>query len=178
MVHLTVDIDFFINKYDRIYDVDTASEFLGQLKKDYKPLPYTVVRDHHEVLPFLERMSPSTIINMDYHSDIVTEPYKGGLNEGTWANFYSKRKKASFIWRYPGLGCVDDFTGLCDYWKPDKMGYMEVKKSKFRMVIPKGLTSYSVCLSPQWVEEADLKELRKRLSWLRIRKRQYSQISL
>ena len=99
---LTIDLDYFgltfdyISKEKKKQTIDFFSTLFNS------PIPYSVIKYHHEILPELNKHKYDKIINIDFHNDVTIEDrqnqfinYKEErqiLNEGTWGNFYKYKE--------------------------------------------------------------------------------------
>ena len=161
MVHLSYDLDFhlfqFMQNRKGFPNVKGCEIFIKDIFK--LNVPIIIVNEHHEILPFINEYKFNTIINVDFHSDLVIEPYSV-LDEGSWANFYKYRNNTNFIWRYPEYeSCVALGYGRCDsmvhFDSPmpyNKMGYNQIRKYEGVPKLTKDIHSISISLSKDWCD--------------------------
>lgn len=152
---ITVDLDYF-----------TINKKYHNAVKLLKPLmmaaPQVIMIDYHEKIVEcgLIPNGTTTVYNVDYHNDIVTDA-EDDLNEGTWGNFMPKSVK-NFVWMYPNaLECIKMEQGICVPSSPDKKDYpVNYKRIKGYSTLPKFFNSLVICNSPNWADPSPiLKEL-------------------
>lgn len=151
-VYLSVDLDYWANE-DGIQDREGFIKFYSRLKSLSLPIFYT--KYHDGILEDLNDKKVDKILQIDYHSDIITEPiHSTEFDEGTWAAFYQYKRDTIFEWRYPSKKeCFDKGWGICDSegWKPKKMGYKKVLRREGVDRIDWDDIGYiGVSLSPNW----------------------------
>jgi hypothetical protein len=189
-VFLTIDLDYFgitnvlgnkikHNKKKNIEFIQSIFDL---------QVPITVVKNHHEILPTLNKNRYDKIINIDFHSDIVVDPkydkrpYMATLqlNEGTWANYYKYRKDCQFEWRFPNKEyCLLSGFGVCgtvqDYyidWHPTKMGYKRVFYHEGFDNLPyRDILKVAFCISPHWYDKCNVEYIYKYFPELEIDKK-------
>jgi hypothetical protein len=157
--YLSLDIDYWGNSQDDRHMFPFVQRVLA-LKK-----PTLVVRDHHHLLPHINKYTSDRLINVDYHDDIVYKPTQGErgdsraveLEEGTWGSFVKWREGAWFQWMHPHVG--DKFNdGLCDplvyiYGPEDSgcTGWSRVTKRRGTSTIPwDDIIAVGIALSPTY----------------------------
>jgi hypothetical protein len=104
-IYLSVDVDFW-----QPFTFEPA--FLEQLLE--LNVSTVVVEHHHELVPHVKEHDFDTLVNMDYHSDIVTRKTGTGdaakLNCANWANYVDGADR-HFIWTYPVHECYKPLHG-------------------------------------------------------------------
>lgn len=171
MTHITIDLDYQFNQKlnTELNKKTTDEEFLEFVHKFLNSSKSgIVVESHEQIVPFVNsRCFIDKIINIDYHSDIIHENfinYKGKKtvvdieNEGMWANCIVNREIMNFEWRYPDKDKDSLYWGYCDTeptsWCPKLMGYKLVRKYHgLPKINIKKIDSYSICYSPNWIED-------------------------
>lgn len=111
--YLSIDLDFWSSEF---YHTDSS------IRKFFKRLPKVstvLVREHHELLPHINKTRLSRLINVDYHSDLAGFRNKRRklpeLNEGTWVDHVRWRNGSEFVWHCPNFKtCYVDGWGRCD----------------------------------------------------------------
>lgn len=152
-VFLSIDLDYFCR--GRRHQCDAF------FKKVYAlGLPIHAAYEHDHLLDVINSSRCTTLINVDWHSDLCDPPGGGwessDLNEGTWGNFVLWRANGTFIWRYPSLCCLQTGVGYChDYENPFEVpvsGWAQTRKRQGVAGIPWGsIKAVGVCLSPVWI---------------------------
>jgi hypothetical protein len=132
-------------------------------------LPIMVALHHHHLVRDINSKVQDfdTLINVDYHSDLSDENFKGlgplELEEGTWANFIHFRGDGHFIWRYPILECLqwgEGASGYCHrrmnpFVDQDVSGWEHTTMIHGVAHLPwNKIGAIGVCLSPGWLEDS------------------------
>ena len=74
-----------------------------------------VVNSHEKLLKHINQSNCSTLINLDFHSDLSNDCVDLEYNEGTWANFVKWQLTGNFLWLYPNhYQCIVNQDGLCN----------------------------------------------------------------
>jgi hypothetical protein len=152
-VFLSIDLDYWA--HGRKHQCDVF------FKKVYAlGLPIHAAYEHDHLLDVINSSQCTTLINVDFHSDLCDTPAEGwelsDLNEGTWGNFVSWRERGTFIWRYPSSLCLKPGNGYCHndvnpFEKPAS-GWREARKRQGVAGIPwDSIKAVGVCLSPDWI---------------------------
>ncbi len=156
-VYLSVDLDY----WRRQRDPKSCTAFFQEVWK--LGLPICVAMYHHHLLPHMNGQDCDTLVNVDYHSDIV-DPDPGralDFTEGSWANFVDWRYSSRFIWRYPLPECLGVGRGYCHekrnpFDKPGIAGWNYAQKRLGLYGIPwRHIKAVGVCLSPDWLGHTD-----------------------
>jgi hypothetical protein len=112
-VYLSVDLDFWGDPDGA--PLSTLSAFL----KRFPAIPTKVVRSHEELLPHANNTACSTLVNVDFHSDLGgNDPGRGPpeVGDGTWVDHVRWRDGGQFVWRCPSYKhCVTLCGGLCGF---------------------------------------------------------------
>lgn len=97
--YLSIDIDF----WNKNRDYEHLRNFLELVRASSSNI--SIVDSHEQLKDHVNRSNCSTLINVDYHSDIydIKNPvYKDEtFNCGTWVNFVDFRYKGKFVWIHP-----------------------------------------------------------------------------
>lgn len=122
-------------------------------------LPICVALHHHHLLDDINDRRLDTLVNVDYHSDIVDEFVE--LSEGNWANFVQFKKHGTFVWRYPNKKCLNKDAGYChDKKNPFTRkcsGWHHVKKKEgIARISWSKISAVGVCLSPAWLGDPSI----------------------
>lgn len=105
--YLSIDLDFW--NYRSLNECREVFIFLKGIAEK-RGLPLKIVDEHHRLISHINAAGSSTIINIDYHSDICNEKGHGDItrldgrpnvNCGTWANHIKQSLKNEYIWMYP-----------------------------------------------------------------------------
>lgn len=161
-VYLSIDLDFWC----RETTPHAATRFFRRLLSHFGR-PIMVALHHHHLVDHINGVKGlDTVINLDFHSDLVDELGDTlTLKEGNWVNFINfqnfRFKQGTYIWRYPDKKCLDQDTGYCHIMdNPFAQGLREerctswahVKKKKGLARIPwDSIREVGVCLSPEWL---------------------------
>ena len=114
-----------------------------------------VVKLHHHVVT--RRMiskSIESVINIDFHNDIVDECPHTDFNEGTWGNFMPVNVR-KFTWVYPDEEeCVRRKLGVCIGTELNpKITHVKYKKiCGYENIHIDSIRKFVICLSEQWAE--------------------------
>jgi hypothetical protein len=123
---LSVDVDYWAALPHPIAAKE-MNDFFNRVIKIGKPI--YIVKDHEELVPFIDKLTWAELVNVDYHSDITSiidvgdgkligcyEDPKGRLkldapqtelNCGTWVNYVKGASYRRFRWLYPVDHCYD-----------------------------------------------------------------------
>ena len=179
---ISLDLDYFgithlaTHYYSDLNLDQNTSKYITNFinKLMMMPVPKIVVNSHEDILKLLNKKKYDTIINIDYHSDLVVEPeYEDDLtyasiplllNEGTWANYYIYRETTNYEWWMPSRKkCYYKGKGLCGYgrgitseWHPTKMGYKKVISKHSIQKLPANIDGVGFCISPNWYPKKEV----------------------
>jgi len=164
--YLSIDLDYWANKYEKQLSQVNARNFLQKVKSLKKPI--FLCSSHEEILSHLNKYKVDKVINVDFHSDVVYEDRINyddpkELNEGTWANYYKYRKSSIFEWRYPNVElCFRQGWGRCEWLWPDheigkfekrRMGYKKIIRGQGTCgIISNDIVGIGVSKSPEWCD--------------------------
>lgn len=151
--YLSIDLDYW-RDHGRPHNVRAFFQRVWALK-----LPIRVALHHHHLIDDINRRAKhlDTVINVDYHSDIVEDVGADFiLDEGTWANYVKFQSRGTFIWRYPHQDCLNDQTGYCHtYLNPFEEHCTEWRRVKKEQGLGglswQDIKAVGVCLSPPWL---------------------------
>lgn len=169
---LSVDLDYWNevkNNFSRMV------KYLKSIRTS--GIPIVLVKDHEQMLPFVDQSKATSLINLDYHSDLADifvdndeTPVLGkteDFNCGTWVNWVKLRKVSHFLWIHPHKSCyVNSFcswdrkgVGRCDvnknpFTKEFNTGWKEAKHKtgtppKINRI--PNLTMIGICISPDYI---------------------------
>jgi len=174
--YLSIDLDFF----DCVSDGDAYGYMWGTSEyKKYirmsrirstlfndilsEKIPINIMVHHDHMVPFINNSGCCNIINMDYHSDLTTEP-REKVTEGSVFDFVEHKESKTYTWLMPstrvgvpyGLGRCDDRYDKrgnpIDIFKKRYWVYMHQKKTINRKVIDLDkVKEVGVCISPRWI---------------------------
>lgn len=85
-----------------------------------KEVPVSIVRDHVEVLAFLDRETNS-LVNLDSHDDICSNGAR--IGDGSWVTHVKWKKEASYLWVRPNSQHMSSRyceSGSADIWTHKK----------------------------------------------------------
>jgi hypothetical protein len=140
--YLSIDLDYWLHNGNN-YHVIPRQMF--RLFKSLSSMNKVIVKDHEQLLPFIEKLNVERIIHIDYHQDIAYPYWEDDsveLNCGTFWYFLQNRKNINFHWIYPRNVCKTDNGGICM-----NMGISNPLKKKnwiFRkQTTRKGLSGYT-----------------------------------
>ena len=120
MTYLSLDLDYWLAAcWSELPPLAGLFRILRQVKTDN----WLIVDEHHHLLEHIDTANPSTILHVDYHTDVAyplpapkgapsTEPEELELNCGTFFWFVKGREKMNYTWFYPELRCPQG-PGLC-----------------------------------------------------------------
>jgi len=128
---LSIDLDYFDDG-----PRETLARFLRRV--DLLDVEKAVYKDHHDILPMVNRYDWETLINVDHHSDLadlLEEPTTGkldplDLNCGTWVNYVKNIGSRLYSWHYPFDKCLG-WSGRCDNQTQDRT-FLTPKGAKYR----------------------------------------------
>jgi len=160
--YLTIDLDYWTNYRETL----SPNRFFKKIFA--MDCPKVVVASHESVVRYANKSGCRTIINVDYHSDIVDQPLheKVDFNEGTWANFIKWREQGTFIWRHPhGVDSLRD--GYCHsnmFHNPFDLAshasWKTVQRKKGLANIPlDDVAEVCICLSPYWTTVMPVRDI-------------------
>lgn len=155
--YLSIDCDY----WRRHQDPRSCTAFFQEVWK--LGLPIYVAMFHHHLLPHINSFNCDTLINVDFHSDLVDLDIGRAtpFNEGTWGNFIDWRYDGTFVWRYPSSECLEIGRGYCHYkcnpfQEPWVAGWQFTKKRPGLWGVPwQHVKAVGVCLSPDWLGNTD-----------------------
>ena len=167
-VYLSIDLDY----WRRQRAPNTCTAFFQEVWK--LGLPIYVAMYHHHLLPHINAQDCDTLVNVDYHSDLVDlDPGRIlDFQEGTWGNFVDWRHRGTFIWRYPFPECLHIGAGYCHdtrnpFEDPTAARWQRTQKRRGLYGVPlQRVKAVGVCLSPNWLGRTDV--LTEPLTQLRI----------
>lgn len=167
---LSVDLDYW-NEVD-----NGISRMVKYLKSIHASnIPVVLVKDHDEMLPFVDQSEANFLINLDYHSDLADLCIKDEkpvlenreFNCGTWINWVKCRNKGRFLWIHPHKDCYirshckwdSRGGGRCDVDKNPFTTEFDTgwKEAKHRTGPPpkvsgiSGLVMIGLCISPDYI---------------------------
>jgi len=165
--YLSIDLDYWANKYEDPQPAKQAYNFLSRVKKLNKKI--YICDSHEEILDHLNSYKVDKVINVDFHSDVVYEDLINyddpkEFNEGTWANYYKYRKNCIFEWHYPNVKiCFCQGWGRCEWLWPDheigkfekrRMGYKKIIRGQgISGIMSNNIIAVGVCRSPNWCDK-------------------------
>jgi len=187
-VWLSVDLDYWLSvdhPLEKVMEsrMPMALDFLHMLWRmgKSKGLSIPVTETHDQHLPIINQSGRdipdlATLINVDYHSDLVTEQEVSTFpeaNEGTWGTYVSWKWKpdSMFVWV---RSCSLLYQGRCDiechdYRTPnfasptlaESCGWGELRSQASPTIQPEDLqvmnvVGAAVCLSPEYVHPTTL----------------------
>jgi len=161
-MYLSIDIDFW-----NCLGVDNLIETL-ELVRDSGKLRQ-VCDNHRCLLKSVNKSGCTTLINVDTHSDIVSDSDLEYLrhskypilNCGTWVNHVNKCLRSEFVWFYPkdyGLRCETEGNPFAE---PEKIGWKTVQEtpvSLFPIDLIADATDIGIAVSYYWLERELTKE--------------------
>jgi len=156
-VYLSIDLDFWCDEITPY----SATRFFRRLLSHFGR-PIMVALHHHHLVDHINSVTGlDTVINLDYHSDLMDELGDSlTLEESNWANFINfqnfRFKRGTYVWRYPDEKCLDQDTGYChrvdNPFEERCTGWAHVKKKEGLARIPWDcIREVGVCLSPKWL---------------------------
>lgn len=159
--YLSIDLDFWLADPGDSLPIKTLFQLLGALKNI--ECPKVIVKDHDELVPFIDESTPSKIVHIDYHQDIAwPTPHDRGpleLNCGTFFWFIQNKENIEFTWYYPDTKCVQApwYAGLCMdmYYKPFSKRNFIFKNQTKRVGLPplktlKDVNSIGIAISKEY----------------------------
>lgn len=171
-VYLSIDLDYWCLS-------GSPDPFFRRVFK--LGLPIFVAPFHDQLLPKINESGCDTVINVDYHSDMVDYPLPAEmmneccLTEGSWANFIRWKDTGRFIWRYPSEVhhtdgyCHTDYNPFAD---PCHCGWKSTEMSEGLVGVPwRKIEAIGVCLSTDWLRKAPIEPITNRLGikkWTRM----------
>jgi hypothetical protein len=152
---LSIDLDYWGNS--KVQDYFPFIDKVLSLKK-----PIFICKSHETILKTLNKKKYNKVYNIDFHSDLVFDPYDE-VNEGTWANFYKYKEEAIFEWRYPDYElCIKEQLGLCDWtdmykWSYTRMGYFKsIKRKGLYNIQWDTIRNIGIAISKKWWNFKDM----------------------
>jgi hypothetical protein len=156
--YLSVDLDYWNGR-----SPSEAPRFFAQVLS--LRLPIVVACEHHHLLSHVNKTQCDTLINVDYHSDVVDTflaqescPY---VSDGTWVNGVLWRHRGRYEWRCPGKKCLSVHEGYCHeigrnpFRRSELCGWRECK---YRVGLGDlrwgSIVAVGVSVSPYWLEVA------------------------
>ena len=168
-VYLSIDLDYWCLK-------GSPDAFFRRVFK--LGLPIFVAPFHDQLLHYIDGSDCDTLINVDYHADLIDMPNCWDierLTEGTWGNFIAWKETGRFIWRYPSE--VHRTAGYCHgnsnpFTDPTCCGWHSTRMREGLTAIPwKKIEAVGVCLSTAWLKRAPITPVVDRLGikrWTRM----------
>lgn len=139
---LSIDLDYFDDS-----PRETIARFLRRV--DLLDVEKVVYRDHHDILPMVNKLDWETLINVDHHSDLADYvedengeliasqwvDHKGDkefaeLDCGNWVNYVKKIGSRLYSWRYSMDMCLA-WSGRCDDRTKDR-SFLTPAGAKYR----------------------------------------------
>lgn len=127
----SIDLDY----YDNCVSKSPEMEFrwvIRYLKNHLNTIKNIVLVDsHEEILNYINEMSFTKIINIDYHNDFVLLGDHEQIGDYNWVNFTPLKKgvETEYIWVYPEKEHM--CNGVCD---GEKQGSVFKEQTKFNSV--------------------------------------------
>lgn len=161
-VYLSVDLDYWTG------DIRTKrgmEQFVNKIIDKYEEgMPVKLVLDHHRLLNHVNKFEVDTLINVDYHSDIVEETANESLDCGSWITFVRDKGEMHVTWCAPNYKeCVTHGAGRCDDWfgpyntqegvleRPEIAGWKSIYTTEGVGCIPWGnVVAIGVAVSPNY----------------------------
>ena len=111
MTYLSIDLDYwFYHDREEFASLFSLLENLSSIKDR------TIVQEHQELLPHINKVKPDHILHVDYHQDIC---YPTSPNEkipiacGSFFYHVQERKNKTFKWFYPNYySCIKQEVGV------------------------------------------------------------------
>jgi len=108
-IYLSIDLDYWrylTNPNESSFDLLNVLSSIN--------IDTTVVNSHEKLLASVNNSKCTTLINVDFHSDLADDNPELEFNEGTWVNFVKWQTIGNYIWMYPNhFQCVENQGGLC-----------------------------------------------------------------
>jgi hypothetical protein len=165
--YLSIDLDFWNGE-------DFPEKYFDRLLNT--GLPITIVDEHHHLLQHIKQFEFDTIVNVDFHSDIVDndKDEKGRFNIstelqcGTWANHIDGKNK-HFIWSMPNIACYTKKTGTChldynpfNFKNPERVcGWTRVSRRVRWHPRYKELVAIGIATSFGWTDDYLIRDFRR-----------------
>jgi len=117
-IYLSIDLDYWSKFQPSSNNADQFFNHVFNLN-----LPYLIVLSHEKLLPHIKQSGCRSVFNVDHHSDLADfkpgeQQTASSLNEGTWGNFVSfRRKGGAFVWLAPSRHCFQEGEGYCHIHK-------------------------------------------------------------
>jgi hypothetical protein len=113
--YLSIDLDYWCDKA-------FPNPFIQKAIHLAKKLPHTIVADHAEMLPAINKLQCPQVVNVDYHSDLpelADQDEEVPLECGTWGLFVQGPRRC-FTWSYPHPEVIvgsdnNSSSGFCNY---------------------------------------------------------------
>ena len=162
MTYLSVDLDYWI------LDIDQESSIAFFQNIFEREIPFKIVKEHQELLPFVDESGCTKLINVDWHSDLADTPFTE-LNEGTWVNAVTWRTEGSYQWVHPSSVGWSSLSGSC-FAEVDPFAFEEVtewsslkKTSQLESIDWDSIKEVGISFSPDWVNIFTVKNVLKDL---------------
>lgn len=149
--YLSIDLDYWCEECEPY----SATRFFRRLFSKFD-MPIMVAVHHHHLVHHINRTRGlDTVINVDYHSDLIDEP-TDELTEANWPAFINFQDRGTFIWRYPRPSCLTTNTGYChndrNPFEHDSSNWAHTRMKQGLDRIPwASIRAVGVCLSPEWL---------------------------
>jgi len=152
--YLSLDLDYW-RKAKNAKGVESFFYNLFQLKREF-----FLVKSHDQLLGDINSSQCSSLINVDFHSDVAEDNVDGKplrLNEGTWVNFVTWKTTGSFLWLHPPKMVLR--RGYCHAFRnpfhaTTVSGWKGIKKEGGVDQIPwDRIRAVGISISPAWLDE-------------------------
>jgi hypothetical protein len=149
MSYLSIDLDYF-NDND-----NSLESFFKRVFSLNKPI--FVAAYHDQLLPHINTSGCKTLINIDFHSDLLGEQPEE-LTEGSWVNYVRWKADGRYCWRHPTRKL--QLANYCHrYIDPfldeEHGGWKQATHRQGLNLYWPGIEAVGVCLSPAWVQWRD-----------------------
>jgi len=160
MTYLSIDLDYWTDAED----LNDMERWVGQVLE--LGTPVRVRDEHHHLLSHINKFRCPTVINVDYHSDIVSwEPglkmhtLRAGICCGSWANYITYPERQRFHWVHPNRICAGLDTGMCHHEGPnpfrsvrkmDICGWPKVTRCTAKLPALDDITAVGIAISTAW----------------------------
>lgn len=165
-IYLSIDIDYW-SHFQRSYRNKSMTRILTNISHLKVPMYYK--EEHHELIDHMNHFDYDTLINMDWHSDLVNGIANENLHDfncGTWVNYIKPevRESGSYVWIYPDFDCLSFDQGYChDIAGPDPFKkkclkvcgwkYTHLRMYRLSPEIWKRVIAIGICRSREYSEE-------------------------
>jgi len=154
--YLSIDLDYWCDHKT----AQSATRFFNRVFSLGKPI--TIVAEHDDLLPDVNRMKGDILYNFDSHEDYCVPNAKAGRPcDGDWVSWVKWRHNARYVWAYPATSTWQysyknvwsrhdwrEIRGMCG-------GYSQIQWHAVKRV--------GVCISPLYTTLRTVKPVLERM---------------